>query len=166
LPYSQLGGDIVMGQRNVIATIFEKDILAIYPVTSEDLFQIKKVVDFVANSTPDGVNYSSLSTNLGITKYKAQQYVDYLNKAFILNVSNPYGTNVSKEPKILLYLPNRLVYCPYGKVIGGLREDFATIIFRYLRLEYSYLKTTRGKKRQTFYFLLSKKKCIRNWREK
>lgn len=150
LPYSLHGGDIIQGQKAVIVTILEKDIPHVYPVTTEDIFYLKKVVEFVAESSPDGVNYSSLSQNLGVTKYKAQQYTNILAKAFVLNISTPHGTNVSKEPKILMYLPNRLIYTPYEKGLGGLREDFATTMFRYLGLEYSYLKTTKGKKTPDF----------------
>jgi predicted AAA+ superfamily ATPase len=160
LPYSQMGGDVIEAQKNIITTIVEKDIPSVFPVTSEDIFQIKKTIEFTALSSVDGVNYSSLSSNLGITKYKAQQYVHILEKAFILNVSTPHGANVSKEPKILLYLPNRLVYQNLSQALGGLREDFATTMFRSLGMEYSYLKTNKGKKTPDFFLQLEGKKIV------
>ncbi len=152
LPFFNETSDIIASQKNILKKIINQDIPQIASLTGDDIFKIEKVVKFIAKSQVDGVSYSSLSRNIGITKYKAQQYVDLLQKAFVLNVSTPHGANVSKEPKILMYLPNRLIYTDYSDSIGGIREDFATTVFNYLGLSYSYLKTVRGKKSPDFYF--------------
>jgi predicted AAA+ superfamily ATPase len=44
------------------------------------------------------VSYSSLYANVGITKYKAQRYVDILERSFLLRRAFPAGTNVLREP--------------------------------------------------------------------
>ena len=160
LPYSVQVSDIIKQQQNILKTIIEKDIPAVYPVTSQDIYNLHKLVNFIATSGVDGINYSSISSNLSITKYKAQQYVSYLEVAYILNVSTPHGSNVTKEPKILLYLPNRLIFNTFDNIIGGLREDFATSMFRKLGMKYSYLKTTRGKKTPDFFFIVNNKKIV------
>ena len=72
----------------------------------------------------DGINYSSFSNNLKITKYKAEQYVHLLELAFVLKCVISAGTNVMKEPKILLRLPYRLLFQPFENAIGALREEF------------------------------------------
>ena len=89
---------------------------------------------------------SSLSRNLGITKYKAEQYVDCLEQAFILQRVCPEGTNVLREPKILMTPPCRLLYRDPEDAIGGLREDFFVDMLRQAGIEISYLKSTRGEK--------------------
>ena len=48
----------------------------------------------------DGINYSSVSANVGVSKYKAEKYVDYLERSFILTRVFPAGSNVLKEPKV------------------------------------------------------------------
>ena len=58
----------------------------------------------------DGINYSSLSNNLGITKYKAEQYLSLLENAFIVQRLFPAGTNVMKESKVLMTPPVRLLH--------------------------------------------------------
>jgi len=40
---------------------------------------------FIGRSVVDGINYSCLSRNLGITKYKAEQYVGGLEQALFCN---------------------------------------------------------------------------------
>ena len=79
---------------------------------------------FISKSYVDGINYSSISRNVGITKYKAESYIRLLEKAFVLNVVFPIGTNVLKEPKVLMCLPIRLLYQDVNQALGGMREDF------------------------------------------
>ncbi|MDP2913692.1 MAG: hypothetical protein Q8N91_06800 [Candidatus Omnitrophota bacterium] len=72
----------------------------------------------------DGINYSSAAQNVHIMKYKAEQYIALLERAFVLHRVFPMGSNVMKEPKIVMALPYRLLYKPLNEAIGGLREDF------------------------------------------
>ena len=94
----------------------------------------------------DGISYSCLSHNLGITKYKAEQYVDCLEQAFVLQRVYPEGTNVLREPKILMTPPCRLLYRDPEDAMGGLREDFFVDMLRQAGIGLSYLKSTRGEK--------------------
>ena len=56
------------------------------------------------------------------------------------------GTNVLREPKVLMAPPSRLLYRHYDDSIGGLREDFFVEALRQAGLQLQYLKSTRGTK--------------------
>ncbi len=105
---------------------------------------------FIGRSSVDGINYSSLSRNIGITKYKAESYINLLKKAFVLQVVFPTGTNVMRESKVLMRLPFRLLYKEYQEVVGGIREDFAVEMLQMAKCEFYYLKSTRGTKTPDF----------------
>jgi len=113
---------------------------------TDEIAVLHKLVRFIGSSSPDGINYSSLSNNLKITKYKAEQYVDLLEQAFILKRVMPVGTNVMKEPKILMRLPYRLLFQQYENAIGPLREEFFAEMMICKGIYFSYLKSTRGAK--------------------
>jgi len=132
--------------QNIVMTVIKKDISSIGKVTTSELEIIENMLAFIGKPKIDGINYSSLSKNLGITKYKARQYVNFLEKAFILHQIMPKGTNVLKEPKILMALPYRLLYSNYEEAVGGLREDFFAEIMHSLDINFYYLKSNRGAK--------------------
>ena len=132
--------------KNIRMKVIRKDIPRVTDVTVSELEIIEKVLSFIGTSGIDGINYSSISRNCGITKYKAEQYVCLLEKAFILHQVFPRGTNVLKEPKILMAVPYRLLYAGFQHVIGGLREDFFIEVMRSLGQDVHYLKSTRGRK--------------------
>jgi len=137
--------------RNIMDRVISKDIPGVrQDIRVGEIENIKKVVDFVGRSPSEGINYSSIARNTGITKYKAVQYVDLLDKGFILNRIKPYGTNITKEPKILMHLPYRLLYKSYIDCIGSLREDFFAERMKFLRAEIFYLKSKRGEKTPDF----------------
>lgn len=150
LPFSLEEPNVLPLLENIIKKIIRRDIPNSVPLNLDELPLIERLLRFVGKSSIDGINYSSLSRNLGITKYKAESYVDVLEKAFVLNVILPRGANVSKEPKILMYLPLRLLYEEYEFAIGGLREDFFAEIMVMKNLEFHYLKSTRGAKTPDF----------------
>lgn len=132
--------------ERILATVIRKDIPATARLHTEEPDLIHKLVGFVGRSPVDGINYSSTAGNLGITKYKAEQYIDLLEKAFVLHRVFPRGTNVLKEPKVLMALPYRLLYKPYASALGGLREDFVVQTLRMAGRSFFYLKTTTGTK--------------------
>ena len=76
----------------------------------EDIEKIEKTFALIGKSEIDGINFSSISRNIGKTKYKAELFVRLLAQAFtptlgfILNPIYPRGTNVLKEPKVLKFL--------------------------------------------------------------
>ena len=131
---------------NILKTIILKDIPRIASLLTDELDKIERLVRFVGLSGVDGINYSSTAHNVHITKYKAEQYIALLERAFVLHRVFPMGTNVMKEPKVVMALPYRLLYRPLEEAIGGLREDFFVEAFRALGKEIFYLKSTRGQK--------------------
>ncbi len=123
-----------------------KDIPRIAKLLTGELDKIEQVVRLIGLSGVDGIKYSSTAQNVHITKYKAEQYIALLERAFILHRVFPMGSNVLKEPKVVMALPYRLLYRPLNEAIGGLREDFFVEAFRALGKEIFYLKSTRGQK--------------------
>lgn len=132
--------------KNILRTIIRKDIPTVARLMVDELDVIGKLVEFVGRSGVDGINYTSLSNNLGITKYKAEQYLGLLEQAFVLQRIFPKGTNVLKEPKVLMALPYRLLFRDIEDCIGGLREDFVVEMMRHSQTPIHYLKTKRGAK--------------------
>src|SRR3989339_621536 len=135
---------------SILQKIIQKDIPSVVRLHTEELSLIEKLVRFVGRSSVDGINYSSLSQNIGITKYKAEQYVDLLQKSFVLTAVVPEGANVLMEPKILMALPYRLLYDDYDRVVGGLREDFFAQTMAVAQWPFKYLKSLRGAKTPDF----------------
>ena len=132
--------------ENILKTIIRKDIPHIAKLLTDELEKIEQLLRFIGRSGVDGINYSSASQNVHITKYKAEQYITLLERAFILHRVMPIGSNVMKEPKVVMALPYRLLYKPLDEAIGGLREDFFVETFRAQGKEVFYLKSTRGTK--------------------
>ena len=151
LPFSLEEENVFSLLQNVLKKIIYSDIPAVYNVRIVDLQIIEKMVRFIGKSAIDGINITSLSKNLGITKYKAEQFVQMLENSFVLHVVWPTGTNVLREPKIVLQLPYRLLYREWDEALGGIREDFAVEMFRMANLECYYLKSTRGKKTPDYF---------------
>jgi len=131
---------------NILKTIIFKDIPRIARLLTDELDKIERLVRFIGLSGVDGINYSSAAQNAHITKYKAEQYIALLERAFVLHRVFPIGTNVMKEPKVVMALPYRLLYKPLDEAIGGLREDFFVETFRAMGKELFYLKSMRGQK--------------------
>ena len=133
-----------------LEAIIAKDIPNSLRLRVDELDTLRRMIAFIGRSDVDGINYSSLSSNLGITKYKAAQYAAAFENAFILQRIFPAGTNVLKEPKVLLMPPIRRLYRPVGEVWGGLREDFFAMAMRQAGQAVNYLKSTRGQKTPDF----------------
>ena len=136
---------------NIIDTIVEKDVAVAGQLPPHELLVIKKMIGFIGLSGVDGINYTSLANNLKITKYKAEQYLELLEDAFVAQRIFPAGTNVTREPKVLLAPPYRLLYRNYEEAAGGLREDYFAATMRALPVKINYLKSTRGAKTPDFY---------------
>lgn len=132
--------------KNILETIVNRDIAVYANLAVDELNILSKMIAFIGVSGIDGINYTSLSNNLKITKYKAVRYVEILQKAFVLNVVMPAGTNVMKEPKILMSVPYRLLFSDYERSIGGLREDFFVESMSMAGKPVQYLKSVRGAK--------------------
>lgn len=150
LPFAIDEPDPMPFLSNIIEKVIARDIPSVVRLAVDELEHLRRLLRFVGRSGVDGVNYSSLSRNLGITKYKAEQYVDCLEKAFLLYRVMPEGTNVIREPKILMAPPCRLLYRDVEDAIGGLREDYFVEMLRQAGHRFGYLKSTRGAKTPDF----------------
>ncbi len=160
MPFSLEERDIIPLMQTVLDRIITKDIPRIHRLLTDELDSIRKCVDFIGKSAVDGINYTSLSKNVGITKYKAIQYISLLSAAFVLNPVFPKGTNVMAEPKVLMALPFRLLYDKFDNIMGPLREDFFVQNARMRELTIHYLKTKTGRKTPDYLILQDNKKII------
>ncbi len=145
---------------NILKRVVLEDIPRVHPITLEETEKIFKAIKFIGSSAVEGINPTSLAKNLAITNYKADQYLQLLEQAFIIHRVMPRGTNVLKEPKVLLNIPFRLLYTDYENAIGGLREDFAVGTFMQAGIPITYIKDSRGKKLPDYVLELDKKKLL------
>jgi predicted AAA+ superfamily ATPase len=145
-PFSLDNLNVIDIIKTTLKTIISRDIPAVKGLRVDELAIIEKIIRFISISSVDGISFSSISNNLKITKYKAEQYVDLLNRAFVLNTILPYGTNVLREPKILMYLSYRLIFNDYNNSVGALREDFVAQCLKTAGYNFYYLKSSKGEK--------------------
>jgi uncharacterized protein len=150
LPFALDEPDPLPLLAGTIEKVIEKDIPSTLRLHLDEIPILRKLLAFVGRSTVDGINYSTLSANLGITKYKAEQYTAAFESAFVLTRLFPAGTNLLREPKVLLVPPVRILHRPVEEVVGGLREDFFALAMRQAGIVVSYLKGTRGEKTPDF----------------
>ncbi|MEJ2025503.1 MAG: AAA family ATPase, partial [Deltaproteobacteria bacterium] len=146
LPFSLEEPDPLSFLESITEKVIARDIPSVLRLAVDELETIRRLLRFVGRSAVDGINYSSLSRNLGITKYKAEQYVGCLEKAFLMQRVFPAGTNVLREPKVVMTPPNRLLYRNFEDASGGLREDYFVETMKQAGIGFQYLKSTRGAK--------------------
>ena len=146
MPFALDEPDILPLLRNILRTVIYKDAPNIAKLTIDELDILWKLVSFIGKSAIDGINYSTIAKNIGITKFKAQSYIETLRQAYILHRIMPAGTNVLKEAKIVLAPPFRLLFKNYDDCIGGLREDFFIEMLAMANFDFQYLKSVRGAK--------------------
>jgi len=151
MPFALQEPQPLMILENILKTIIRKDIPHIAKLLTDELEKIEQLIRFIGLSGVDGINYSSAARNVHITKYKAEQYITLLERAFVLHRIFPIGSNVMKEPKVVMALPYRLLYKPLNEAIGGLREDFFVGALRALGKEVFYLKSMRGQKTPDYF---------------
>jgi len=150
-PFSLTEPDPLSVLRSILDSVLQRDIPNVAKVTYQDVDLIGKALTFIGRSAVDGVNPTTIARNLGITRYKAVEYVDLLSKAFILIQVDPQGTNVLREPKILMQLPYRLLYQSWADAIGAVREDFFATAMSMANMPFHYLKSTTGRKTPDFW---------------
>ena len=160
LPFSLEEPDPLPLLRNILDTVIARDVPSVVRLRVDELEGLQRLLRFVGRSGVDGINYSSLARNLGITKYKAEQYVTSLENAFVLHQVLPAGTNVLRQPKVLMAPPYRLLYRDYEDAIGGLREDFFAEAMKQAGMPFQYLKSTRGTKTPDFLVGEGKEKLV------
>jgi len=149
-PFSLEEPDYMPLLHNICSKVIRRDIPMVSNLRFDDIERIESTLEFIGKSGVDGISFSSISRNLGITKYKAALYVKLLAQAFILNPVYPKGTNVLKEPKVLMFLPFRLLYRDWSECVGAIREDFFAEMTTMKGYRFHYLKTKRGAKTPDF----------------
>lgn len=149
-PFSLEEPDYMPLLQNICSKVIHKDIPMVSNLRYDDIEKIEKTLKFIGKSEVDGINFSSISNNLRITKYKAELFVKLLAQAFILNPVYPAGTNVLKEPKVLMFLPFRLLFRDWSRCKGPIREDFFAEMSMMKGYQFHYLKTKRGAKTPDF----------------
>lgn len=146
MPFSLEEPDVLPALRNVMERVLRQDVPSAGRLTLDELDDVRRLFMFIGRSEVDGVNYTSLSRNVGIPRTRVETMVDLLRKAFLLTSVEPRGTNVMREPKILMCPPYRLLFRDMTSAIGPLREDFLVETMRMRGTPVRYLKTNRGKK--------------------
>lgn len=147
--------------ENILTKVITGDIPRYDPrISAEEIDRIQKVVRFIGRSAVDGINYSSVARNVGITKYKAAQYLDLLERSFLVRRVFPEGTNVLKEPKVVMQLPYRLLYRDYTDCVGALREDYFALAMEQHNQSFTYAKTTRGGKTPDYVMQLNDEQVV------
>ncbi|VVC01518.1 AAA domain protein [uncultured archaeon] len=145
-PFSLREPDAMPLLKQIRQTILHNDLPKHAHLMPEEIAEAENLLKFIGRAAVEDINYSSIAQNAGISKYKAQKYVDLLERAFVLQRVWPAGTNVMREPKILMALSFRLLYRQMEDCIGGLREDFFISEMTRLGRETHYLKSLRGEK--------------------
>jgi hypothetical protein len=160
LPYFQETKEPLPLLENTLHKIIRNDVPTTAPIKVRELPLLDKVMRFVGRASVDGVNYTTIAKNVGITKYKAASYLELLSKALVLHTLLPSGANVMREPKVLMCPPYRLLYRDYEDAIGGLREDFCVEMLFSAGERCTYLKSTRGSKTPDFLLQTKKGKSV------
>lgn len=160
LPFSLDEPDPLPLLNNILQKILQRDIPSIASLLVEEIVRLEKMLIFIGRSSVDGINYSSISRNIGITKYKAASYLELMSQALVLHIVFPQGTNVMREPKVLMSPPYRLLFNEYDRAVGGLREDFFAEMMTAAGVPFDYLKSTRGKKTPDFFTYNGKESIV------
>ncbi len=146
---------------NILEKIVHVDMLTLAKLDTEDIASIMRLLRFAGMAGVDGVSYSSLAANCAIPKHRVAAYVALLQKAFVLTVILPKGTNVNKEPKIIISLPFRPHLAPSldeDRLIGSMREEF--FVHHMRGRELFYLKSNRGEKLADYLLVHKGKKLV------
>jgi len=135
--------------ESTVDKVIQKDMLTVGKLAQEDMNSIRSALLFIARSGIDGCCYSSISRNIGVSKYRSQQYIRIMEAVSLLQVVLPYGANVLPEPKILL-TPTLRQNLAHGsdedRLKGALREEFFIHHVCGANLTVNYLKSMRGQK--------------------
>lgn len=148
---------------SIVDKVVQKDMLTAGKLSQEDILNIRSVLLFLSRAGVEGCSYSSVSRNIGITKYKAQQYLELMQSASLIKIVLPYGSNVLPEPKIL-FAPALRVNLAQGsdqdRLIGTIREEFFIHHLTGAGFIVNYLKSMRGVKLPDYIVFHGERKII------
>jgi len=148
--------------QNIVSKIIERDLVYAQDINAKDIFHLKNLLKFLANSPVGDISFSTIAKNLQISYFFAVKYIDLLEQAYMLNVIYSTGTNTKKEPKILFTLPFRscIANLPQNTLLGSIKEDFFANVMRNNKINIFYLKNKRGRKLPDFMIEVKNKKYI------
>lgn len=149
--------------QNIVEKMISNDLTVFGKLNNEDILKISAILRFISRSNIDVCSYSSIAKNTNITKYKVQEYLKLLEQVFLIKVISPYGSNVTKEPKIVYTLPFRVHFAEgieNEKLIGAMREEFFVHHAFLLGVDINYLKNERGEKLADYLLFYKNKKFI------
>ena len=72
MPFSLEEPEVLPLLENILGKILAKDIPSVARVTVDEIDSIERMLRFIGRSEVDGINYSSIARNVGVTKYKAE----------------------------------------------------------------------------------------------
>ncbi|MFO8072601.1 MAG: AAA family ATPase [Polyangia bacterium] len=99
MPFSLEEPEVLPLLENVLKKIVANDIPAVTGIEVGELEALYRTAAFVGRSAVEGINPSSISRNVGITRYKAARYIELLERAFVLQTVQPAGSGVLREPE-------------------------------------------------------------------
>ena len=113
---------------NVMNQIVETDLAQIVSIDSLYISKLKRFLNLLSNDIPYKPNISSLAAAIGVSWQLVIKYLNFLNKAELIQIMHHAGKNISvlaKPEKVYLHHPN-LYYVFKNEISnkGNLRETF------------------------------------------
>lgn len=113
--------------KKIIERFFEKDFS--YFMKTAEIIDFKKVFQFIAVSIKNTIKIDNIATNLGLSRYKVQQFLTFLQDSYLIYEVYPYFTDKSREynqnPEIYFNDLWILRYIGWiGQNIGNINENF------------------------------------------
>lgn len=114
--------------NNIINTVIETDLPAIYNIDFNSIIKIKKLLAILSDIVPYKPNIEKLAKQIATTRPTLLKYLYYLDKAQVIQWlgSDSYGINYLNKPD-KLYLGNTNIAHAVSKYLpneGNLRETF------------------------------------------
>ncbi len=127
-PYFLEGREVYPLKVNeVIKQVLETDLPIAGHVDTRQIVKLKKLVNLIAINVPSQVNIHKLAATTAISRPKVYQYLDYLDKARLLNLIGGAQSGyklLAKPDKIYLENPNLAYALADAPNIGTVRETF------------------------------------------
>lgn len=127
----------VSEMKKIIERFFEKDFS--YFMKTADIIDFKRVFQFIAVSIKNTIKIDNIATNLGMSRYKVQQFLTFLEDSYLIYEVYPYFTDKSREynqnPEIYfndLWVLRHIAWM--WQNIGNINENF--VFLELLKSEY------------------------------
>ncbi len=113
--------------QQITSLILETDIPSSFNIDYNAVVRMKKLIGIIANIVPFKPNIKELSEKIGVSRETLIKYLQYLEKASIIQLSYSQAkgiTALNKPEKIYLNNPNLIYSLGKDVNIGNLRETF------------------------------------------